>query len=116
MKAKFSFVILRTLMIAGVVALLTPTAGFSQNSRGQATIVEVRNGAATIEGSGNSRARQAVPGAVVRFGDLIRPGRGVIVVIRCGEGRREIRSISGLGDVCPNLVSVRRRMRSGGSR
>jgi hypothetical protein len=102
-------------VITGVVALLTPTAGFSQNFRVRGTVVEVRNGSATIVGTGSSGSRQARPGAVVNFGDLIRPGRGVIVVIQCGERQREIRSISGLGDVCPDSVASRYRF-AGGSR
>lgn len=115
MTTKFRFAVFRTLVIVGTATLLTPAAGFSQTSRAQATIVEVRNGTATIEGSRNSSIRQATQGAVMHFDDLIRPGRGVIVVIQCGERRREIRTISGLGDVCPDNVAGRYRL-SGGSR
>jgi hypothetical protein len=112
LRTKFSFVVIHTLTIASAVAPLVPAAVFSGNPPPRrlvppVTIVEVRNGSATIQGSRNSGVRQARPGMIFRFGELIIPDRGVVVVIQCNEGKREIRSISGVGDICPDSVSPR---------
>ena len=93
-------------MLAGIVSLLTDNVALSQNSAAKATILDVKNGTATLQGRG-SRPRPAKRGTTVYFGDLIRPSRGAIVLIRCSDIRREVRSISGLGDICPDTLGQR---------
>jgi hypothetical protein len=114
LKALFNIVIIYAFTLAGTMTLLMASAGLSQDLK--ATILEVRKGTATLKGARDARVRPAKPGGIVYFGDLIRPSRGATVVIRCGERRREVRAISGLADICPDIVGLRGRMRSGGSR
>lgn len=97
-------------LVAAVVSILRmPTASFSQSSNAEATIVEIRNGTASVEESHNSRTRRATPGTALRWGDLIIPNRGVVVAVQCTGGLRVryVRRISGVGEVCPDNVSPR---------
>jgi hypothetical protein len=73
----------------------------------RATVIEVKNGSATLEGVRDARPRPAKSGEVVVFGELIRPSLGAVVIIKCGQSRREARVLSGLGDICPDVVMER---------
>ena len=114
MRTLFNIAMIHKLMLAGTLTLLMANSGFSQDLK--ATVLEVKNGTATLKRARDARARPAKPGGVVYFGDLIRPSRGATVVLRCGERRREVRAISGLADICPDIVGLRGRIQSGGSR
>jgi hypothetical protein len=113
LKALFNIVIIYAFTLAGTMTLLMASAGLSRDLT--ATVLEVRKGTATLKAR-DARVRPAKPGGIVYFGDLIRPSRGATVVIRCGERRREVRAISGLADICPDIVGLRGRTRSSGSR
>jgi len=114
LKTLSNIVIIYVLTLAGTMTLLMANAGFSQNlvTTAAATVLEVRNGTATLEGE-DGGVRPARPRGVVYFGDLIRPSRGAIVVIQCDSKQREVRDTSGLGDICPDIVRLRRGTTSG---
>lgn len=75
----------------------------------QATIIKVKKGTATLANSSNSVVRPAKPGAIVHFGDLIRPSKGAIVFVQCGKSKKEVRFITAIGDICPDLMGERER-------
>ncbi|MGB3616171.1 MAG: hypothetical protein WBA10_20425 [Elainellaceae cyanobacterium] len=70
-------------------------------------IVEIRNGAATID-QDNGQVWSARTGTLLRIGDLLRPAPGAVVVVRCSNGTvREVRYVAGVGAVCPDSVRDR---------
>lgn len=92
------------LVLAGVAGWL----GVAQSGAIADTIIEVQGGTASIENAAYQRLRMAHPGTTLRVGDLIRPSSNTVVVIRCYSGSvRRVRSLVGLGDVCPDSVGRR---------
>jgi hypothetical protein len=100
-------IIMSTLVLVSTINVPVANAGRIRLTA-SGTIVEVRNGTADILEPHSSRPRPAKPGTVVKFGDMVRPSRGAVVVIQCGNAKREIRSISGLGNICPDTVGESR--------
>jgi len=90
------------------LALMLGGLGVFQGPAIADTILEVRNGSASIENPALRRLRAAKPGMALRVGDLIQPYLDAVVVIRCESGStRRVRSLVGLGDLCPDSVGRR---------
>jgi len=87
------------------VTLLVGWAGVLQEGAIADTIVEIRGGTATIDRTNPRHRQSAQPGMSLVAGDLIYPGAGAVVEIRCSNGNfRQVRSLVGLGDICPESL------------
>jgi hypothetical protein len=71
-----------------------------------AKIIDIVNGTAIIKNK-NNISRKALKGSVLQYGDLIYPSTGAIISVECSDRQRQVRSIQGLGDICPDLVGTR---------
>jgi hypothetical protein len=81
---------------------------FAENP--MAEITDIVNGIAAIKNA-NNITRKAIKGSKLEYGDLIYPSKGAIVTIQCSDHqKRQVRSMRGLGNICPDIVGIRGNM------
>jgi hypothetical protein len=98
---RFGFWSAYLLVLAGAMTPVTANAETKYSV--ETSIVEVK-GTATLDGPRGSHP--AIPGAIIYFGDLIRPtSKGTIVIVKCGKQQHQVRSMRGIGEVCPDSIS-----------
>lgn len=89
-------------------AFLLGGLGAFQNRAIADTVLDVQSGTASIENATYQRLRTARPGMALQVGDLIRPYLDAVVVVQCNSGSvRRVRSLVGIGDICPDSVGAR---------